>query len=90
MMLNRELERDREADCLCSFAWVSESRKVRERDCVCYERATMLKDAFLFVLATSVTGWMVCSIFRQSSNTWSSLVEGDEGCIGPSGKMLCL
>ena len=23
-------------------------------------------------------------------NPWSSLVEGDEGCIGPCGKLLCL
>ena len=32
-------------------------------------------------------------LFRPSKlwiQSWSSLVEGDEGCIGPSGKLLCL
>ena len=26
----------------------------------------------------------------DSAEPWSSLVEGDEGCIDPSGKLLCL
>ena len=28
-------------------------------------------------------------LFSQHIYPWISLVEGDEGCIGPSGKLLC-
>ena len=30
------------------------------------------------------------TVLWQSTKPWSSLVEGDEGCRGPSGKLLCL
>ena len=29
-------------------------------------------------------------LFTLYSKPWSSLLEGDEGCIGPNGKRLCL
>ena len=31
-----------------------------------------------------------CYIVSPGADAWSSLVVGDEGCIGPSGKLLCL
>ena len=30
------------------------------------------------------------STTRSTVKPWSSLVEGEEGCIGPRGKLLCL
>ena len=30
-----------------------------------------------------------CNTGRLKYRSWSTLVEGDEGCIGPSDKLLC-
>ena len=33
---------------------------------------------------------MLVNSGSERTRTWSSLVEGDDGCIGPNGKFLCL
>ena len=43
----------------------------------------------IIVYAITIAEYVNKNTFERAA-PWSSLVEGDEGCIGPSGKLLCL